>query len=91
MSANLETAAPTGRKKPAQGKERSDTDLGHALQHTPSPGGAKESGDLPEGWTWKSLAEVAADGAPILYGILQPGPDMPGGIPYVGPRKLSET
>src|SRR5207237_6566612 len=45
---------------------------------------------LPKGWSWKSLAEVAADGAPILYGILQPGPDTPGGIPYVRPTEIVE-
>ncbi|HAO78947.1 MAG TPA: hypothetical protein DCQ92_08235 [Verrucomicrobia subdivision 3 bacterium] len=45
---------------------------------------------LPSGWRWESLAEVAADGAPILYGILQPGPDMPGGVPYVRPTEIVE-
>src|SRR5437870_12268129 len=52
--------------------------------------GSKEGGELPKGWSWKSLAEVAADGVPILYGILQPGPDTPGGVPYVRPTEIVE-
>jgi hypothetical protein len=43
MSANATTAAPTGRKKLAQAKERSDTALGHGPQNTSSPESAKES------------------------------------------------
>ena len=46
--------------------------------------------NLPSGWRWESLEEIAADGAPILYGILQPGPDMPGGVPYVRPTEIVE-
>jgi len=42
----------------------------------------------PISWVWKSLEEIAADGAPILYGILQPGPDIPNGIPYVRPTEI---
>jgi type I restriction enzyme S subunit len=49
MSANLETSAPTGRKKLAQGKERSDAALGHEFQNTSSQEGAKESGVLALG------------------------------------------
>jgi type I restriction enzyme, S subunit len=110
--ANPDTATPTGRNKPAQGKERSAAALSHASQNspaptgrnmpaqsdalgntsqnTPSPEGAKEGGELPKGWSWKSLADVAADGVPILYGILQPGPDTPGGVPYVRPTEIVE-
>jgi hypothetical protein len=47
MSANTTAAARTGRKKLAQGKERSDATLGHDFQNTSSPDGAK---DLPNGW-----------------------------------------
>ncbi len=42
MSANATTAAPTGRKKIAQGKTRSDAALGHDSPNTSSPEGAKE-------------------------------------------------
>jgi type I restriction enzyme, S subunit len=39
-------------------------------------------------WQWKSLASLAADGAPILYGILQPGPNVADGVPYVRPTEI---
>ncbi|MDA1274473.1 MAG: hypothetical protein O2960_10550 [Verrucomicrobia bacterium] len=53
MSANPDTPAPTGRKKPAQGKARSDAALGHASQNTSSPEGAKEGA-----WPVVPLSEV---------------------------------
>lgn len=56
MSANAKTAAPTGRKKLAQGKERSDAALSHDSSNTSSPEGAKEGG-----WPVISLGELAAD------------------------------
>lgn len=67
------TAAPTGRKKPAQGKERSDAALGHASQNTPSPEEAKESDNiravlndgknrnlwpLPKTWSWSTVGQL---------------------------------
>lgn len=56
MSVTPDTAAPTGRNKPAQGKERSDAALGHASQNTSSPQGAKE---LPHGWKHVRLGDIA--------------------------------
>jgi type I restriction enzyme S subunit len=38
---------------------------------------------LPAGWCWASAEEVVAPGADILYGIVQPGPPLEEGIPYV--------
>src|SRR6266446_6910362 len=37
----------------------------------------------------KALEAIADEDAPILYGILQPGPDTPNGIPYVRPTEIS--
>ena len=34
------------------------------------------------------LSEVTPVDAPIIYGILQPGPDIPNGIPYVRPTEI---
>lgn len=48
----------------------------------PQPAGVATRSD------WKSLHELATDGAPILYGILQPGPDTPDGVPYVRPTEI---
>jgi type I restriction enzyme, S subunit len=36
--------------------------------------------DLPKPWCWTAAAEIDAD---IVYGIVQPGPDVADGIPYV--------
>jgi type I restriction enzyme S subunit len=54
-------AAPTGRKKIAQGKERNDDALGNESQNTSSPEGAKEITSLPAGWTLKTVGELAAN------------------------------
>ena len=43
---------------------------------------------LPSSWRWVSLEELIGDEAPIIYGIIQPGPDVPGGIPYVRPTEI---
>jgi type I restriction enzyme S subunit len=43
---------------------------------------------LPEGWASSHLSELVAPDAPIQYGILQPGPDIPGGVPYVRPTEI---
>lgn len=39
--------------------------------------------ELPDGWGWASADELTAIGRPIVYGIIKPGPDTPGGVPYV--------
>ncbi len=49
MSANPDTAAPTGRNKPAQGKERSDAALGPASQNTSSPEPERSGDRMPTG------------------------------------------
>jgi type I restriction enzyme S subunit len=58
MSVTPDTAAPTGRNKPAQGKERSDATLGHASENTPSPGGATESAASNRGWKRARIGET---------------------------------
>lgn len=39
--------------------------------------------ELPRTWTWASAEQLAISGRPILYGIIKPGPDTPGGVRYV--------
>lgn len=41
-------------------------------------------------WDDTTLADVCLDGAPIIYGILQPGPEIPEGVPYVRPTEILE-
>ena len=65
MSANP-TAAPTGRKKIAQGKERSDAALGHDSKNISSPERAKEGGELPKGWRRVAIKDMADS---IQYGL----------------------
>jgi type I restriction enzyme S subunit len=44
--------------------------------------------ELPSGWVTTKLADVVAPGAPIIYGILQPGPNLARGVPYVRPTEI---
>lgn len=48
----------------------------------------REGEELPEGWSSRTLDELTPADAPIQYGILQPGPDVPGGVPYVRPTEI---
>jgi len=88
MSVTPDTAAPTGRNKPAQGKERSDATLGHASQITSSPEGAKQGGDLPGGWIRLTMGEVGR-----WFGGGTPSKANPrfwtgGNIPWVSPKDM---
>jgi type I restriction enzyme, S subunit len=38
---------------------------------------------LPDSWTVEELRFLCRPGRPITYGILKPGPDTRGGIPYI--------
>jgi type I restriction enzyme S subunit len=42
-----------------------------------------DSPELPESWCWVSAEEVVEQGADIRYGIVQPGPNLDDGVPYV--------
>ena len=44
--------------------------------------------EFPAGWATRTLGEVVEPTAPIIYGILQPGPDTSGGVPYVRPSEI---
>ena len=37
------------------------------------------------------LEDLCDSGAPITYGILQPGPDLDDGIPYVRPSEIKDS
>ena len=38
---------------------------------------------LPEGWCWATVDQVTAGNRTSAYGVLKPGPEVPGGIPLV--------
>jgi len=39
-------------------------------------------------WEPAKLSEICREDAPITYGILQPGPEFEGGVPYVRPSEI---
>ena len=43
---------------------------------------------LPGGWSWISLEDLIGEDAPIVYGIIQAGPEVSNGIPYIRPTEL---
>lgn len=46
---------------------------------------------LPPTWRWARMHQICEPGASIVYGILQPGPDLrPSGVPYVRPSEIKE-
>ena len=47
-----------------------------------------EQSGLPPGWAVIKGDEVRDDHAPIVYGILQPGPDQSDGVFYVRPTEI---
>jgi type I restriction enzyme S subunit len=46
--------------------------------------------DVPTSWALISLADVVETDAPIIYGILQPGPHIAEGVPYVRPTEIQD-
>lgn len=40
---------------------------------------------LPPTWCWASVEELCPLDAPAVYGIIQPGPHLEGGVPYIRP------
>jgi type I restriction enzyme S subunit len=46
--------------------------------------------ELPAGWCWASCEELTAPGRSIIYGIIKPGPDTPGGVPYVRVMEMKD-
>ena len=39
--------------------------------------------NLPAGWEFVALSELVPEEKPIVYGIVQAGPEFPGGMPYI--------
>ncbi|GAB5407319.1 MAG: restriction endonuclease subunit S [Aureliella sp.] len=45
--------------------------------------------DTPDSWQRVLLGDICEADAPIMYGILQPGPEIADGVPYVRPTEIS--
>jgi type I restriction enzyme S subunit len=56
----------------------------------PKPPEQNERSKLAEGWTAMSLDQIRDGDAPIVYGIIQPGDDVQGGVPYLRPKDIDE-
>lgn len=69
-------------KLKAKGKPPTD-DRWKARYEEPAAPDTDGLSDLPEGWCWAAAEQLAIGGRPIIYGIIKPGPDTPGGVPYV--------
>jgi len=63
----------SGEKKPRKPAKPKD----------PPPLTEEELESLPEGWCWVALDGLVDGKRSSAYGVLQPGPDTPNGIPFV--------
>ncbi|MCA9577274.1 MAG: restriction endonuclease subunit S, partial [Myxococcales bacterium] len=73
----------------AKGKEPTN-DKWKAKYVEPEPVDTEGLPELPDGWCWARLEELTPPEAPVVYGIVQPGPHVPGGVPYVRPADITE-
>jgi type I restriction enzyme S subunit len=51
--------------------------------------GVEWLGEVPEGWTTIALKRIIDPSRQITYGIVQAGPHIPDGIPYIRPADMS--
>lgn len=55
----------------------------------PEPVDASNLPELPEGWCWARLEDLTPAEAAIVYGIIQPGPQITDGVIYVRPADIA--
>jgi type I restriction enzyme, S subunit len=72
--AQLLTRILTERRKNWQGRGRYKEPAAPDTAKLPQP---------PEGWTWATAQQLNLSNRPCAYGVLQPGEDIPGGVPFV--------
>lgn len=46
--------------------------------------------EIPDNWTWAVAEEIVEPGADIVYGILQPGENIPDGVLYLQARDIKD-
>lgn len=71
-------------KMKSKGKPPTD-DRWKAKYEAPQQVDLKGVFELPNGWEWCSIEELCPFDAPAVYGIIQPGDDVPNGVPYLRP------
>lgn len=47
--------------------------------------------EVPPHWTLLRLEELTPADAPIVYGIVQPGPHVPDGVPFIRPADIDDA
>jgi type I restriction enzyme S subunit len=52
--------------------------------------GVEWLGQVPEHWIYTQLKRLVEPTRPITYGIVQAGPDLPDGVPYIRPADMSD-
>ncbi len=77
-------------KMTAKGKKPTD-DKWKAKYKEPEPVDTTDLPELPEGWCWASVEELSNVHEAAVYGIIQPGEHVEGGIPYIRPADISRS
>ena len=69
----------------ADRRARWHADPKNARKRYTEPAGPDTEGlpELPEGWTWASIQQLCDPNRAVAYGVLQPGPHQPDGVPLV--------
>lgn len=70
-------------KKQAKGQNASDASILKRYKPPEAVAAVDYPHELPSGWAWAVADEVVQPGADIVYGIVQPGPKLSEGVPYV--------
>lgn len=71
--------------------ERAQVRSGKSGKGAPvGPGDVSGFPALPATWTWATLDQIGQEGRPVIYGIIKPGPDTPGGVPYVRVTEMKD-
>ena len=76
-------------KMQAKGKTPKD-DAWKKKYKEPEPVDTTDLPELPEGWCWATAEEVVEPLAEIVYGIVQPGPEIANGVPYVRAKDIQD-
>lgn len=70
-------------KKQAKGQNASDASILKRYKPPEAVAAVDCPHELPAGWAWAVAGEVVQPGSDIVYGIVQPGPKLSEGVPYV--------
>jgi type I restriction enzyme S subunit len=63
--------------------ERRQTWQGRGQYKEPAAPDTAKLPPLPEGWAWATAQQLNLSNRPCAYGVLQPGDDIPDGVPFV--------